>query len=166
MIQSNSAQASATETVRQSVSQVLRDLLTLAELQARLIQSDTRECVARLGRPAAVLAAGAMLLAATVPACLAAIAEGLVAAGVPRAIALMLVALAGVATATGMVTWAWRRIRTMPAAFARSREELIENFTWLKEAMPDHNSPSRVDGEDNQDRSPSDRFGTEDALRS
>ncbi len=73
----------------------------------------------------------------TVPVCLLAIAEGLAAAGLSRAAAYAVVAVASMVVAIGMTTWAWRRFRKIPPAFARSREELLQNITWIKDTVKD-----------------------------
>ena len=135
MIRFNSAQANGPETVRQSIGHMAEDIATLAELQARLFQSDARESMGRIVRPLAVLAAGAALFVATIPVCLLAIAGGLVTVGVPQAPAYGLVAVASLLAAAGMAAWACRRFRELPPGFTRSREELVQNATWIKNAV-------------------------------
>ena len=135
MIRPNLAKAPESETIRQNVGHVVQDIVTLAELQGQLFRSDAREIAERFARPVAVFSVSVLLLAATVPVCLLAIAEGLVAAGVPRAAAYALVAVASIAIASGMAIVAWRRFRGMPRAFARSREELLHNLAWIKNAV-------------------------------
>ena len=76
MIQSTS-EATESGTVRQSVGKVVHDVVTLAELQGRLFQSDSREFAVRIARPLAVFLGGMVFGAATVPIALVAIADGL-----------------------------------------------------------------------------------------
>ncbi len=141
MIQSNSARPPESPTVRHSVGRVVRDVLTLVELQGQLLKSDACEFTEQSVRPVALFAAGSLLLLATVPVCLLAIAEGLVAAGVWRGLAYGLVALASVALAAGMTAWAWGRLRGMPPLFARSRQELAENIALIKDSLKDRPFP-------------------------
>ena len=148
MIQANPAKAPMSDTVRQSVNQVVHDLATLAELQGLLFQNDAREFAGRIVRPAVVLVAGMLVLLATVPVGLLAIAECLVAAGVPRAVALVLVAVLSAAGAAGMVMWVWRHFQRMPPAFTPSREELKRNIAWIKDAMKNSPSWPRGDAQD------------------
>lgn len=138
-------EAPESETVRQSIGQVVNDFVALAELQGLLFKSDAREIAEQIVRPVVVLAAGVLLFAATVPVCLLAIAEGLVAGGASRAAALVLAAVLGVIAAAGMGTWAWWRLHRMPPAFAHSREELVRNISWFKDALRDSSSLSPAD---------------------
>jgi len=132
MIQFNSAQANGSESVRQSIGYVVEDITALVGLQGRLFQMDARDIAGQMVRPLAVLVAGGLLFVATIPVGLLAIAEGLVAVGVPQAAAYGLVAAASLLTAAGMVTWACRRFGELPLAFTRSREELLQNVSWVK----------------------------------
>ena len=104
-------------TVRQSIGQVFQDIVTLAELQGQLFQSDARELSGRIARPLVVFAAGALLFVVTVPVGLLAIVQCLVALGLPQAAAYGLVAVVGLVAAVGMAAWAWQRFRALPPAF-------------------------------------------------
>ena len=132
-------------TVRQSMRHVVHDVVTLAELQGRLFQSDSRELGEHIVRPLAVFLGGLLCFAATVPVALLAIAECLVAAGVPRAAAYVLVTVGGLGAAAGMATWARHRFRAMPPPFARSREELACNLSWIKETATELAANRRED---------------------
>ena len=125
------------EPVRQSFGRVFRDLATLADLQGQLFRSDARDIRQRIGRPLAVFLAGSLLFAATVPVALLAIVQTLVALGLPQAGAYGLVAVTSLAAGAGTASWAWRGLRAMPPAFARSREELMRNIDWIKDALED-----------------------------
>ena len=70
MIQTNSGKTAAADTVGKSLGHVAHDIMTLAELQVRLLQIDFRAATARWIRPCAVFAAGVVLLLATLPVCL------------------------------------------------------------------------------------------------
>ncbi len=125
------------KTVRQSIGHVVRDLTNLAELQGRLFRSDAREISEQVKRPLAVFLAGSLLFLATVPVALLAIVQSLVAMGLPQAAAYGLVAVTSLTATAGLAAWAWRRLRAMPPAFARSREELMRNIAWIKDAVED-----------------------------
>ena len=135
MIQFNSARAVESESVRQSIGQVVEDIVTLGGLQGQLFQSDAREIMGRIVQPLAVLAAGTLLFLAMVPVSLLAIAQCLIAIGIPPAAAYGLVAVTSLIAAFGMAAWAWRRLHQLPPAFTRSREELIQNVSWIKAAV-------------------------------
>ncbi len=114
-----------------------RDVTTLAELQGQLFRSDAREISQRIGRPLAAFLAGSLLFVTTVPVALLAIVQSLVAMGLPQAAAYGLVAVTSLTATAGLAAWAWRRLRAMPPAFARSREELMRNIAWIKDAVED-----------------------------
>jgi hypothetical protein len=120
--------------IRQDLGHVVADLVVLAELQGQLFRSDAREIFGQIIRPAAIGAAAALFVQATVLVCLLAIAEGLVAVGLPRAGAYTLAAGVGMIVAVGLAVWTWRQYRRIPHVFARSREELMQNLTWIKNA--------------------------------
>jgi hypothetical protein len=137
MIQSNSSNASEPDTVRHNAGQILHDVVTLSELQARLCVSDAREFMGQTMLPVAVFTAGLVLLLAAIPLCLVAIALGLVAAGLPPVGAYALVAGLSLVAAATMVLWARQTIWKLPAAFARSREEFARNVAWVKNVFTD-----------------------------
>lgn len=127
--------AEASESVVQSIGRVFHDVVTLAELQGRLFQSDAREIGERIVRPLAMFLMGSLLFLGAVPVGLLAIIQCLIAAGLSHAVAYGLVAVVSLAGAAGMVAWAWWRLHGMPRAFARSQEELAYNLFWIREAF-------------------------------
>jgi len=135
MIQMNPTKTSESETITHSAGQVVRDIMTLVELQVKLFRNDVGDTAARFLRPAAIFMAGVLLLLATIPVCLLAIAQVLMAIGLPAVAAYTLVALISLIVAGAMAVWAWQRFRTMPPAFTRSREELAQNIAWIKYAV-------------------------------
>lgn len=130
-------QPSASASVGQSVGQVVRDIVSLTELQIELFKTDAQESAARLMRPLIILSVGFLLALAALPVGLIAIAVGLIALGLPAVAAYALVALASLIAALAVAAWARHRLHEMPAAFARSQEELARNLTWIKDAVTD-----------------------------
>ncbi len=154
MIQLNSPAGPESETVRQTAQHVMRDLVTMGELQIRLFKSDAMEFAARSGRLAGVFAAGIVLLLVAVPLLVVAIAEGLVAAGLPRAAAYAIMAILAAAGGGGMMAWAWQGFRKIPLLFVRSRQELRENIASLKDALQaSSQTPPNHHRKQNYDRS-------------
>ena len=135
MIRPNLPKAPELETIGQNVGHVFEDLVALAESCSGNFSEVMPAKSGSESRPVAVFMLGMLLLAGTVPVCLLAIAEGLVVAGVPRAAAYAVVIVASLVVAAGMVLWAWQRFRRMPSAFARSREELVQNIHWIERAV-------------------------------
>ncbi len=59
MIRPSFAKAPESETIRQNVGHVVRDVVALAELQGQLFESDAREFSEHVARPVAVFTLGA-----------------------------------------------------------------------------------------------------------
>ena len=134
MIQVNPPKA-AGGTVRQSLNQVVHDVLTLAELQSQLFKNDAREVAQRSMKPLCLFACGLLLLLAAIPISLIAIAVGLIAVGLPTPAAYASVSIVTIVVAAAMAIWAWRRLCEMPPVLARSREEFARNIAWIKDAI-------------------------------
>ncbi len=135
MIQATSTHTRESETVREGLGQVVHDVVNLAELQAELTKRDARESMEKLLAPLAILAVALALLLPTLTLCLMAIALGLVAAGLSPAASYSAVAVASAIAVALLAFWGWRRLRTIPEPFARSREEFGRNVAWIKEAI-------------------------------
>ncbi|MEO8495753.1 MAG: phage holin family protein [Planctomycetota bacterium] len=111
------------------------DLLALSELQAELLKADTKECVERLIMPIVLLAGAAVLAIGCVPVALAALAFGLVTAGLSNWLAFLLAAAAGVGLATLVGFVGWRKLCKSPVVFERSKDEFSSNFRWVKRVL-------------------------------
>lgn len=109
------------------------DLITLVELQARLLFLDVREATQRSAVTVVCVVVMAVFCVSAVPICLLGIAELLVElAGWHRAVAYL--AVGGIAAA-GAITGgilAARRLLGVSAVFARSHQELQDNLEFVK----------------------------------
>lgn len=123
--------------IRHGVSQVLRDIVSLGELQAELLQIDLRNFVTAHVAPTAILTVGAIVAAlASLPILLASLAYYLVeVANLTIASALLAAGGLGLLVAAISAGLAWKRIRTRNEAFSRSRTELARNVRWLKQVL-------------------------------
>jgi hypothetical protein len=133
LVQEANARAE-TEPVRQSIRRVFHDVVTLAGLHGQLLRSDVQEINEHIWGPITVFVVGSLLLVATLPIALLAIIQALAAAGLSETAAFGAVAVISLAIAAGMMAWAWQRLRAMPPAFARSREELAQNINLISNA--------------------------------
>lgn len=122
--------------VARSASELLQDLVTLAELQGKLCLVDLREGCGRLLVPAGIVAGGLVLALGTTPVALAALALWLVeAAQFTLAQALGIAALIGavvaaVLLAAGVAFWNSRL-----NFFERTQTEWRQNVRWMKDAV-------------------------------
>lgn len=122
--------------VARNTAEFLHDVVTLVELQASLLKIDTRQCLAGLVMPAIALAVGAMLLLSCLPILLASIALLLVetldwtlAQAFFCALGIGLL-VGGIACLAGAMF-----IRRSFQHFERSRSELVQNVTWIKQVL-------------------------------
>ena len=133
---------SPSEGVRQGVSGLLHDAITLAELQCKLLGLDLSETASRAMFPVICLSVGGVLALSTLPLLLVALAQGLRdgfhwPAGLATLAAVGVgLLVAGIAAAIGYV-----KLRTAFAPLNRSRDELTHNIGWLKESLSRQRSP-------------------------
>jgi hypothetical protein len=122
--------------MRENLSGLAHDALTLAELQVRLLSVDLHDARRGAGESVASLAAGAMLGLGAVPLLLFAAAQGLIEqlewspAGAHAAVGVVAAAVAGVLLRLG-----WTRLIRALATLQRSRAELCETLRWLKDSL-------------------------------
>ena len=109
------------------------DLLSLAELQARLAAMELRQNVAAARFGGAIIGVAAVLALAALPVALAGVAELLVAfAGMNRGFALLAVAGVTIAIAGIGIAIAAARLRGSDLGFPLSREEFSRNLNWIR----------------------------------
>ena len=122
--------------VAKDMGELTHDIVSLAELQFELFRSDCRKGLKGLLMPAALLLFAGIVAAGTVPVALICLAELLAqAAGLSRAAAFSIAALGGFMVATALAVVGWSRIRGVDRVFARSRDELTRNMTWIKHVL-------------------------------
>jgi hypothetical protein len=129
--------ASPAGEIRHGVSQVLRDMVTLGELQTELLQVDLRNFLTAHIVPTLIFSAVAAVAAlASLPILLASLAYYLVEVA-NLTVASAFLAAAGVGLAVGAICGgiAWQRLKSQSSAFARSRIELARNVRWLKQVL-------------------------------
>jgi hypothetical protein len=113
-----------------------RDVLTLAELQFKLLAVDCRDARASVGRGILLLGAGFILALAVIPVLVAALGFSLVElAGWSHAAAFGTAALVSLLLALVSGWYGWSRIKSASSTFQRSRAELRETFLWIKESL-------------------------------
>jgi hypothetical protein len=122
--------------VGRGVSDVVRDVVTLTELQAELLRVDAKDAAARLISPLVLLAVAAALGLGTIPVVLLLIAVGLVAGtGMATWLALLISVLVGIVAAAAVAIAGWKKLRSPLDSFRRSAEELNRNINWLKQTL-------------------------------
>lgn len=122
--------------VGENVANLATDLISLAELQAKLAVLDLQQTSAQAARPAAVLVGGACLLLGTIPVLLLGCSWFLTHLTLiaPEA-AMLIVALVALAIA-GVCLWqGYTRMMKALRVLDRSREEFQANLRWIKKAI-------------------------------
>jgi hypothetical protein len=128
--------------LRDSVSQLGSDVLTLMELQAELLQVDLKEWTSGIVKAMIALVTGVVVLLASLPVLLFALGYLLDATTTLPLWACMLIAagcgilIAGICAGLGL--WLMKREK---GALSRFRSELRRNVRWLKEVL---SNPSRA----------------------
>lgn len=127
---------SAGGSAARSVGQILHDILTLSQLQARLFQLDARQAAAKIQRPMLALACGAALAISALPIALVGIALLLIdVAGLSRLASFWITFIFAVFVAASLVSYAVAWFRQPPGLFEYSREELENNIERVKEML-------------------------------
>jgi hypothetical protein len=125
--------------LRRDVTDLLHDVATIGELQAKLTLCDVRASASRARVPLLVCLAAAAVLAGAVPIVLVAGAESLVqyAAWTRPPAYLVVSATAGVVGLLAL-TLAGRALRRSTEPLERSQRELAENVQWIRRALRAH----------------------------
>lgn len=136
--------------IAKDVGELTHDIASLAELQLELFRNDCRGGMKGLLIPVALLLVAGIVAAGTVPIALILMAELLVqAAGLSRAAAFSIAALAGFVVAVVLGAVGWSHIRGVGRIFQRSREELARNMAWIKDALK---RPAPIESQQPHDR--------------
>lgn len=141
-----SGKTTPTEGVRHGLAGLLHDVMTLAELQLKLLAVDAKEASGRAVLPVALLGGAAVFALSALPLLLVALAQLLrdqagwpPAAATATAVVIGLI-VAGVLAAVGAI-----RLRRVLDPLARSRDEFERNVTWLKNALKRQEAQKRAE---------------------
>ncbi len=119
-----------------SVSQYIRDIITLSELQSRLLVIDLKQAARRATGVAVLLVVACGLLAGSFPVLLMAIAYAFVEGkGWPLWAGFLTATVIGVVLSACFGAGGAMLLRGRLAGFERSRRELARNLRWLKESL-------------------------------
>jgi len=121
--------------LRAGVSDVIRDVLTLAELQWQLATEDGVAWRRKSVWAGVVAAAGAVCALAALPVIMMGVAQLLVEAGVQRSWALLGTGIVGAALGLLALYIGCRSVARSFSVFNRSQTELRRNIEWLKQSL-------------------------------
>ena len=132
----NGAVEPPAQAVVRSASDLWHHILTLGELQTRLVALELGEAAERARTAALLIAVGAVLAFASLPVILACLALVLVeVAGMTPAAAFAIASGLAVVVSSVLIAVGWRQFRRNSTGVSRSREEWRRNWRWLKETL-------------------------------
>lgn len=124
---------------------VAHDITQLVELQGKLLVVDAAEAKESVKLPIVLAIVGGMLGVCSMPLLLVAGAQGLMVAGLLPWAAYAVVAGIGFAIA-GILLWqSARAFKQSTTVLERSRSELSQNVTWLKQMLRQRSEAARAD---------------------
>ena len=136
--------------VAKDMGELTHDIVSLAELTFELLRNDCRDGLKSLLLPIGLLLGAGIVAFGTVPTVLILVAELLVqAAGLSRTVAFSIAGLSGFLVAVVLGIVGLFQVRGIGRVFARSREELTRNMTWIKQVLK---RPTPIEGQPPQDR--------------
>ncbi len=122
--------------VANNIGSLFGDILSLAELQMKLLKRDAAETVQRTYFAAGLLAIGALLLLACLPIAMLTIALLLREfTQLTLGQSLSIVLGSGLVAAFGAAAYGWFKLKRVGNIFRRSEEEFTRNVEWLKKSM-------------------------------
>jgi hypothetical protein len=141
--QMNGSAESPARNVARNMADVWHDVLTLSELQARLVAIETRDVLEKSRAAIGLLAAGCLVALAALPILLAAGALFLVeTTSLTPAAAFGLAALVGIVVAGCLCAWGWWVLRRSCGGFQRSGCEWRRNIEWFKNVLARGSAPA------------------------
>jgi len=124
------------EGVIEGIAELGNDILTLAELQAKLAAIDFKESLEHAVFPLVLTLGGLMLALASLPVVLIGVAQLIAwAFSIHLGWALLLVGLVALAGGSAVAWIAGLRFSRSFASFQRSREELVRNLSWIRTVL-------------------------------
>ena len=121
-----------------SLRELMRDAITLGELQLRLLLLDLREGSRRMLMPLAAIGIALCLALGCFPVMLAALGYGLHTLGIPQWGAFLIAAAVGLVVSGLTAYGGWRWLSKELMVLDRSASELRNNVEWVKSALHDH----------------------------
>ena len=112
------------------------DVVTLAELQAKLALIDTKDCISRATTPVVALVAGAVVALGCVPVVLLGLADLIAeAAKISPGVTRLLVGLVTLGAAAAIGYLSLKAATGSLTSFRRTTEELTRNVSWLRSVL-------------------------------
>ena len=121
--------------MREHAAGFAHDLAALAELQMKLFAVDLRDGKQHAAKGAPWLIGAVVVGLSAVPVLLLGAASALVDLGLPQSAAQLIVAVVALAAAGGAAALGVKHLRQASTTFQRSRRELNETVSWVKDSL-------------------------------
>jgi len=119
-----------------NVSGYVQDIITLVELQLRLLAVDLRDGSKAAGIGVGALAIGILAALGSMPLVFVTISAALIEfAGWSYTLSLGVSALFGLLAGAGAAWFGWKRLLAAGETFGRSKAEAVETLKWIKESL-------------------------------
>jgi len=129
----NGVRDSAPRAAARNMADLIHDLVTLAELQWRLLSVDSRQALGRIVPPIVMVVVAAMVGLSCVPLAFVAVALTLAAwTSLSLAACFWITLAAGLIVAGILFAVALGQLKSVAGVFDRSKAELRQNVEWLK----------------------------------
>jgi hypothetical protein len=125
-----------------NAAEFVHDLMTLTELQVKLLVLDMKEGSRHAMLPLALILFGGCLALGCFPVLLAALGFGLVAAGLSYWLSFLIAGIVGLAISGGAAYGGFRLLKKQAAVLRRSQAEFDRNVRWVKSALTRKPHPS------------------------
>ena len=130
----NGSDEHAARDVARSAADLWHHILTLSELQMRLVAVELSAIIGTARVPVCILATGCVLAFASLPVVLVSLALVLMeTTDLTPVGAFAVTSLLAVSLASALVLVGWLQLRSKATGFPRSRQEWKRNWSWLKE---------------------------------
>ncbi|MHB0958539.1 MAG: phage holin family protein [Pirellulaceae bacterium] len=121
--------------LREDVSDLAHDVVTLGELQVQLLAEDVRAMMRSARRWAIVLVAACLLALGSLPIIVLGLAYLLAWTGLDLALSMLIVAIAFLVLTAVVAALSVRRLKTAAEPLGRSWHELQKNVAWIKRTL-------------------------------
>lgn len=130
--------------VGENIANLAQEMLTLGELQVKLLLMDLKSSRDRALTPSAILIGGSCFLLGTTPVLLLAIAD-ILSQSLGWDLPLARFAVAGVSFCISIaaMSWAAKALVGASQSLSRSRSEFLENLSWIKNVIRQSTSSTR-----------------------
>jgi uncharacterized membrane protein YqjE len=119
-----------------NVTSFAHDLITLIELQLRLLSVDVRDASQTAGTASALVVVGVLAAIGTIPLLFVTLAAALIEfAHWSHTAAFALVSVLGLMSGAALAYFGWKKLLVAGTTLGRSKAEMVQTLQWVKETL-------------------------------